>query len=331
MINVDKSKGPFYIGYNMLTECLKTNNISDGIPRALDMAKIYTESSDLIIYKKSEDGKHHLFKTSTITNINAKEVETIINNIDIDSINGYLTKEINENRIDNLSIIKLFKNDSYLLVLINNNIKDNEENMQFMEVLRNTFKIIIERMKIHLHLTQKSEIDELTGLKNRQAYQQKIDYLNRNPHIPVVFTVLDLFRLKYVNDNINHSAGDYYIKKTAEILKEHFPEYIEYKKGNGETTRKKTGDTVYRIGGDEFVIISENKKENQIEALIEYVLLETEAIKFETHNEVIKGINYGISKRNNNEQVEKLYIKADKELSKDKAKIYKRLGINRRK
>ena len=136
---------------------------------------------------------------------------------------------------------------------------------------------------------------------------------------------MDLFRLKYINDNIDHFTGDCYIKKSADILKEFFPSSIII---NGEG--KSTGDEVYRVGGDEFIIISKNKPESRVESILKFLLYYIDEMDLNIDGGIIKGINYGVVSRKDNESIDELYKRADKKMSLDKKKKYKKYGINRR-
>ncbi|MCI6812247.1 MAG: GGDEF domain-containing protein [Lachnospiraceae bacterium] len=82
--------------------------------------------------------------------------------------------------------------------------------------------------------------DQLTDCKNRKAldwaYTEKYD---KSKSLAVV--MCDLNGLKEINDKLGHDAGDRFILSTAEILKSNF--------GN---------DHVYRIGGDEFIVVLPN-------------------------------------------------------------------------
>lgn len=65
----------------------------------------------------------------------------------------------------------------------------------------------------------------------------------------------DANNLKYVNDKYGHAAGDVLIQTLSSVLYEL------------STDRRK----VYRVGGDEFVMIIENPVETEIESMIETV------------------------------------------------------------
>ena len=85
--------------------------------------------------------------------------------------------------------------------------------------------------------------DALTGLKNRMAYMENINNLERN--LPkdsrVCVIMIDIDNFKNVNDTMGHKAGDELLKNVATALQKIFFE---------------VGCVVYRVGGDEFVIIA---------------------------------------------------------------------------
>ena len=77
--------------------------------------------------------------------------------------------------------------------------------------------------------------DLMTGLKNRTCYNDMIKTLEtRNNSIGIIF--VDINGLKQGNDTYGHEYGDKMIKTVADELKQFFEE------------------TIYRIGGDEFVV-----------------------------------------------------------------------------
>lgn len=86
--------------------------------------------------------------------------------------------------------------------------------------------------------------DAMTGTYNRNAYEQRIKELaeDEEQYKNLYYALCDVNFLKYLNDNHGHKTGDAAIIRCAEILKA-----IVGKSGK-----------VYRIGGDEFVCMSEN-------------------------------------------------------------------------
>lgn len=80
--------------------------------------------------------------------------------------------------------------------------------------------------------------DTLTGLRNRRALSQVLGGLTR-AQTPFGLMHVDLDFFKAVNDSLGHAAGDHVLRSVADILRR-------------ET---RAGDTVSRVGGDEFVLV----------------------------------------------------------------------------
>ncbi len=93
-----------------------------------------------------------------------------------------------------------------------------------------------EKMRFSL-LDEALRTDNLTKLGSRYAYEHKLDELNSSDEECVIIFV-DLNNLKFINDELGHEYGDEAIKGVAEYLKDNFP-----------------GSDIFRIGGDEYVII----------------------------------------------------------------------------
>ncbi len=99
--------------------------------------------------------------------------------------------------------------------------------------------------------------DSLTGIKNRTAYAEAADNLDKriccsNPAFAVI--VADINNLKQTNDKYGHDIGNELIIHTTKILCEVFK-----------------NSPVFRIGGDEFVIILEGKDYENYRSLIEKI------------------------------------------------------------
>lgn len=100
--------------------------------------------------------------------------------------------------------------------------------------------IVANELQKHLlteELMKKSYQDPLTGLNNRLAYDEIIEHL-RGKGISIGVGFLDINGLKWINDTLGHDMGNKAIQKVCLILKEHIEQQF-----------------VYRISGDEFVVI----------------------------------------------------------------------------
>ena len=89
--------------------------------------------------------------------------------------------------------------------------------------------------------------DSMTKLKNRTSYNlYQEEFETRKKVGETLVLMADLNDLKFINDNKGHSIGDEALIKTAEILKESF----------------KTNSHIFRIGGDEFLVVLEDCKKD---------------------------------------------------------------------
>ena len=95
----------------------------------------------------------------------------------------------------------------------------------------------LEKRLLTEELTFKSYHDALTGLQNRLAYDEKLENL-LGKKLPTGVGFLDLNSLKWINDHRGCDMGNEAILLVCKMLKAHFPE-----------------DCIYRISGDEFVVI----------------------------------------------------------------------------
>jgi diguanylate cyclase (GGDEF)-like protein len=86
-----------------------------------------------------------------------------------------------------------------------------------------------------------SQIDPLTGLHNRQAMAAEVErewQRNTRTGRPCCLAVADIDHFKKVNDGFGHAAGDQVLKTAADCFLAHVRPY----------------DSVYRFGGEEFLI-----------------------------------------------------------------------------
>lgn len=96
--------------------------------------------------------------------------------------------------------------------------------------------------------------DNLTGLGNRMGYGHAVDEL-WDAQAPFTVALVDLDNLKYANDAFGHDEGNHYILTVAELLR--------------ACCREGDGSGAYRIGGDEFVLISPRDTESSLASRLE--------------------------------------------------------------
>lgn len=104
--------------------------------------------------------------------------------------------------------------------------------------------------------------DALTGLKNRAAFEgikSKLQ-IDREMRRTLTCLSLDLNNLKETNDLYGHSEGDRLIQTFGDILKQSF----------------KDQNLIYRVGGDEFIVLFLGMSETQIKSQVTTFNLEVE-------------------------------------------------------
>ncbi|MBO6077014.1 MAG: sensor domain-containing diguanylate cyclase [Fibrobacter sp.] len=97
-----------------------------------------------------------------------------------------------------------------------------------------------------------STIDSLTGVKNRNVMNNRIDQIVAGRKLtPDAVVFADLNGLKRTNDEQGHISGDKVLRSAAEILQYVFPE-----------------EDVYRAGGDEFMVLVSSISEDELNTRI---------------------------------------------------------------
>lgn len=87
-------------------------------------------------------------------------------------------------------------------------------------------------------IEQERDIDAMTGLYNRRAFNRDTAALEEDGDRPIAVLFADLNCLKHINDTQGHAAGDEYIVSFADNMLKYF-----------------IRSTCYRISGDEFVVV----------------------------------------------------------------------------
>ncbi|MCR5788589.1 MAG: GGDEF domain-containing protein [Lachnospiraceae bacterium] len=149
-----------------------------------------------------------------------------------------------------------------------------------------------------------ANIDALTGVKNKHAYQAAESRLNRRiegrMHAKFAIVMLDVNDLKKINDTEGHQAGDIYLCSACDIICQIFKR-----------------SPVFRVGGDEFVVIAQGKDYECIDELIARV---------NDHNAAAVGdggivIACGMAKFDNDPAVAAVFERADQNMYENKTRL----------
>ena len=148
---------------------------------------------------------------------------------------------------------------------------------------------------------KQANIDALTGVKNRHAYLETEarmdDQIKEGSQPPFAVVILDINDLKKVNDTAGHQAGDQYLRDACKIICDTFKH-----------------SPVFRIGGDEFAVISQGR---------DYLCMEELLEKMGDHNKIAHRdggvvIACGMARFENDECVAPVFERADHSMYENK-------------
>ncbi|HEX2059879.1 MAG TPA: EAL domain-containing protein, partial [Thermoanaerobaculia bacterium] len=126
---------------------------------------------------------------------------------------------------------------------------------------------ISERRQAEEQIEYQAYHDALTGLPNRLLFRDRLTVAlahAKRQRTPVAVMFLDLDRFKFVNDTLGHSLGDELLRAVAARLRAVLRE----------------GDTIARMGGDEFTVLLADLRSVDDAAKIAQKLIDTIAYPF---------------------------------------------------
>ena len=162
----------------------------------------------------------------------------------------------------------------------------------------------------HALLEKMAYYDHLTKVRNSASYSKAIEALDKQieegtANFGVV--MLDANFLKEVNDHYGHASGDVVLTRCAEVISEAFAD-----------------DEVYRVGGDEFVVILRDDRIKHADSCLSFLDRLIENNNEKADKDFMKiSISYGVAiyeKKNYN--YEAVYRKADRKMYEMKRKIH---------
>lgn len=146
--------------------------------------------------------------------------------------------------------------------------------------------------------------DSLTGLLNRNAYDSDVEQLRSADIGAVVCVYADMIGLREVNNHLGHKQGNRMLCEFADAARAFFGD-----------------DRLYRIGGDEFVIISSAHTEAQTRKQLNYM-------RERLHTQGCE-ISVGVASSESTSDLPKIIEQAENEMRREKKEYYVRGGSKR--
>lgn len=184
--------------------------------------------------------------------------------------------------------------------VLTNQLADMQNKLNEMEKLAETAQHAIEEQR------RKAMHDALTGLPNREAYQQRLEqevhrlqrYGNK---LSLMVCDIDLF--KRINDNYGHLAGDKVLKIIAKSLQ----------------INLRDSDFIARFGGEEFVALMPETSKEDAKLVAEKLRNKIESSPFNFKKEPVQiTVSFGISEFSEGDSANDVFERADKALYKAK-------------
>lgn len=146
--------------------------------------------------------------------------------------------------------------------------------------------------------------DSLTGSLNRNAYDSDVEQLRSADIGAVVCVYADMIGLHEVNNHLGHKQGNRMLCEFADAARAFFGD-----------------DRLYRIGGDEFVIISSAHTEAQTRKQLNYM-------RERLHTQGCE-ISVGVASSESTSDLPKIVEQAENEMRREKKEYYVRGGSKR--
>jgi diguanylate cyclase (GGDEF)-like protein len=152
-------------------------------------------------------------------------------------------------------------------------------------------KLTVRRLRVQLaqakgriqELQASADTDFLLGIPNRRGFERElkrsIAYIKRY-HASGALIVLDVDRLKPINDTFGHAAGDEVLKRIAAAL----------------SAQVRSSDSIARLGGDEFAVLLWNVSETDARAKAAALETTIDGLRFVFRGQtVVSGVSTGLA------------------------------------
>lgn len=262
------------------------------------MFLVDSDTDDVIlINKQGEDFKHKLFG-----NVKELNIKNFVYSGDEDQTELLEKIKLNE-KIENQEMIIKTEAEKNMAMLISSIKLYFDKKSTILLAMAD----ITKQKKEKEALRKLASFDELTGLFNRRYGWTLLENIYLRAEADFIdFSVcfIDIDGLKWVNDNLGHEEGDWYIKTIASCIEE----------GVGKS------GFVFRYGGDEVVIVFTDYNQGQPNDIINKIEQKLEMIEVSENKKYKLSISSGIVnyKSNSSYNLEDLVRKADQNMYENK-------------
>jgi diguanylate cyclase (GGDEF)-like protein len=179
-----------------------------------------------------------------------------------------------------------------------------------LELFLMQITVYMVNLELHRKLEEVAHTDSLTGVFSRYYFEKRFNEekeLSLRFGQPLSLILLDVNGLKRLNDTIGHDAGDRLLKRTAQLL----------------APVVGSAQSIFRIGGDEFVLLLSNCPETQLNQILNQLtqLQESSSFTINDHEIPVRFSFGGVCSTNTSHDL--LKDEADRLMYLDKKSYYK--------
>ena len=204
---------------------------------------------------------------------------------------------LKKHKINEIIISATVNTMNHITVLSVMNAKRSSHAKLLAEKVSACFSIALSNHTILNRTKLAATTDSLTGALNRVAYNNDLHVINDERPLDFACIYVDVNELHFINNKFGHAAGDEMLTYIAYTLKDVF-----------------FGHKVYRLGGDEFLVLAQNVDQDDIKKSIEIFLEKLQPRDYH--------VALGISFRSQNTNTEEMVREAEVRMYESKAKYY---------
>jgi diguanylate cyclase (GGDEF)-like protein len=155
------------------------------------------------------------------------------------------------------------------------------------------------RTRRHRHLAQLALCDDLTGVGNRRRLDRDLAVEAANGDTPLAVIMVDVDHFERINDEHGHDAGDQALRAVADVMRQEV----------------RTGDVVYRYGGEEFCVLLAKTTTTEAAQVAERIRFAVSRIALAVDEPMTVSIGVALG---NGAHVDQTMLRADEALYKSK-------------
>lgn len=319
-------------GCEAVLHCVKTlvaeDDVESGIIQLLSHLTQYFEADSGFLLKNTDGNLtiERSFMEESVVDISPRLKETNLQDMDswfeifgegndifyltdlknnLMSQSPSLTKVLMEDNVEQILGIRLGTGKESTHFLIMDNPRANQKNKYVLQAIIQFVESHLAKEVLQKKLSYLSYSDTLTGIYNRNFYQQYVESWEEKKisHMGIVF--VDVNGLKKANDNLGHEFGDILLKWTSFFL------------------QTQLNAVIFRLGGDEFLCL--------LEEITEEDFIKVQEQFHEKLGEFTeKHLSTGWLYQGNMENIQESVKKADELMYQEKQKFYQEQGEDTR-